>query len=316
MPVEDEVGLVPDLATATTNTYREADGSLTLQSFTERVNYQDEDDSWVPIENELVSAPGAAYEVMNAANSFETKIPSDPSVTPVRFEAEGAWVTMRMHGLDDASPAVDGAEATFDDVDGADEVTYAVTNSGLKEDILLESAPSTSDPALEYTYSLDASAGITPVMAEEGSIEFRDAAGDVKVLMPVAYMFDSAAPDPAFSYDVDYDLAPTGSGWEVTVTPDMDWLLDPARVYPVTVDPSLAQEPPSKDCWIRDSTPTGSNCGDASTFIKVGRSTAPATFRGLLDFNTSSIPTNADISYAGVAHHRGCSPALRRHLEG
>jgi hypothetical protein len=295
----EEVGLVPELATATSNTYREGDGSMRLESFTEPVNYLSEDQTWVPIDNELIPAPGAAYEVMNAGNSFEAKIPADPSTTPVSFATEDAWVTMRMHGLDDA-PSVDGEVATFEDVAGADEVTYEVTNTGLKEDILLEDAPSLASGALKYTYSIDASAGITPAVGLEGAIEFRDPAGEAVVVMPAAYMFDSASPEPATSHDVTYDLTPAGAGWKLTVTPSMQWLQDAARVYPVTIDPTLGNAPASKDCWIRDTTPTATACGDTATYVKVGRSSGPVNYRGLLDFDTSSIPDTATVDTAEI----------------
>lgn len=296
---DEPIGLVPELSTATSNTYRESDGSMRLEAFTEPVNYLSGDDAWVPIDNELVPAPGVAYEAMNAGNSFEAKIPADPSTTPVKFTTDGGWVTMRMHGLDDA-PTLDGGVATFDDVDAADEVTYEVTNFGLKEDILLEAAPPASGSPLAYTYSIDASAGIAPYMGDDGAIEFRDSAGEVAVVMPAAYMFDSASPEPATSNDVDYELVAAGAGWRLTVTPSMEWLQDSARAYPVTIDPSLGPEPASKDCWIRDTTPTTSACGDSATYVKVGRSSGPVNYRGLLDFDTSKIPTNAIVDSAEV----------------
>ncbi len=283
------------MSTATSNTYIDENGDMRLEAFAESVNYWAESQEWLPIDNELVPAPGAAYEAVNSANSFQAKIPADPSTTPVRFETEDVWVTMRLHGLSEA-PEVSGAAATFDEVRGADAVTYEVTSNYLKENILLEEAPV---GPLRYTYTIGTSAGLTPHLNADGSIEFRKANGDVTVVMPAAYMFDSGE-DVSVSTQVSYELVRNGAGWMLAVTPDAGWLQDPARVYPVTIDPSLGNEPAAKDCWIRDSTPSGNNCGDAATYVKVGRSSGPINYRGLLDFDTSSIPANATVSSAEV----------------
>ena len=158
---DDGRELVTRLATATTNTYEEPDGTMTLEAFTTPINYEEPDGEWRSIDNELVEAPGTAYEVENAANSFTAQIPADGSSTPVKFAVEDEWVTMRMHGLD-AAPQVEGATATFEQVADADQVTYEVQETGLKESIVLDAPPANGEP-LSYRYTLSASAGLTPV---------------------------------------------------------------------------------------------------------------------------------------------------------
>ncbi|WP_193614268.1 DNRLRE domain-containing protein [Nocardioides lijunqiniae] len=305
--LDEEAGLVPELATETSNTYRQSDGSMKLEAFTEPVNFQAEDDSWVPIDNELVAAPGAAYEAENAANSFEVKIPSDPAVTPVRFTTEDAWVTMRMHGLDDA-PQIEGEEATFSEVEDADEVTYQVNNTGLKEDIVLDGPPTEGEGSLVYTYSLDASSGITPVLTDSGSIEFRRADGETEVVMPAGFMTDSASPSPGLSHDVAYELEPQGAGWALTVTPSMGWLTDPARVYPVTIDPSLADKVVGRNCWLRSSTPNESNC--YTPLMRAGRNVDGVATRTVLLFDLSAVPATADVYGANVGITQSSMPGM------
>ncbi|MDQ3430636.1 MAG: hypothetical protein M3467_00080, partial [Actinomycetota bacterium] len=90
------------------------------------MNYQDESGDWVPIVNDFVAAPGATFDVQNAANDYTAQIPIDPAQDPIKFTSDDGWVSMRMHGLDGAAD-VDGSEVTFESVTKADEVTYEAT---------------------------------------------------------------------------------------------------------------------------------------------------------------------------------------------
>jgi hypothetical protein len=204
---------------------------------------------------------------------------------------------MRMHGVDDA-PSVDDSAATFEDVDGADGVTYTATPTGLKEDVLLESAPRAGE-TLSYAYSLNASSGLTPTFTDDGEIDFRNQLGSTLVTIPRASMTDSAG-DPAFSDEISYDLTKVGDGWKLTVTPNMSWLTAADRVYPVTIDPSLTGNTTLHDCFIGSSDPTDPHCGNGTTYVKVGRSDASHKYRGLMDFDVSDIPLTATVTAASV----------------
>ncbi len=96
----DEPVLVAGESTRTSNTYQEPDGSFTTEVYTAPVNYQDESGDWVPIVNDFVAAPGATFDVQNAANDYTAQIPIDPAQDPIKFTSDDGWVSMRMHGLD------------------------------------------------------------------------------------------------------------------------------------------------------------------------------------------------------------------------
>lgn len=57
--------------------------------------------------------------------------------------------------------------------------------------------------------------------------------------IPAPYMMDSAG---AHSNAVQYTLEQQGNGYLLTVTPDIHWLTDESRVYPVTIDPTILSE--------------------------------------------------------------------------
>ena len=66
-------------------------------------------------------------------------------------------------------------------------------------------------------------------------------AGKVEFAIPEPQMFDSSGikdvQEPAETA-VSTSLAADGDGWTITLSPDRSWLADPARVFPVHVDPT------------------------------------------------------------------------------
>ena len=278
-------GPVPELATEFSNTVRNADGTYTATVYEQPVNFENPNGDWQDISNELVDAPGPAYAVENEANSFTVSIPENPSQTPVKVATDDAWVTMKMAGSGDEAPLVDGNEAVYELGASASSVEYVAQETGLKETIVLAESP-TSPPV--YRYSVTTSAGLTPVLTELQRVEFRDAAGTAHFVIPRASMADSAAPEPAFSDDVDYLLTSIGEGWRLTVTPNAEWLADPTRVYPVSIDPTVENKITQKDCFLTEEAPGTTHCGESR--LKVGRTNGGNRRRAVLDFNVNNIP--------------------------
>jgi hypothetical protein len=293
-----EPGPVPELATVNSDTIREEDGSYSTRIYAYPVNYQDSEGDWTPIDNTLVSTVGSNYAAENSTNDFTTKIPADPSETPVAVATDEGTVHMQMKGIRDDSVAISGASAHIDDVKGADYVTYRVTSDGLKEDVVLSSVPTSEAPA--YTYALDSPDGLTPVLDDVGSVDFVTADGKVAATMPPAVMYDSASPTPAQSGAVSYTLEQTGDTWTLTVQPSPAWLNDPARVYPVTIDPWILDQPDRVDCFLGSFSPDGVHCGNGTTYLKAGREDSSHKYRSLLDFDVSAIPSTAVISWANL----------------
>ena len=292
-PDEREPGPVPELTTENSTVVRNQDGTYTAEISSGPVNYQDQSGEWEPISNELVDAPGTTYAVQNEANDYTVSIPENPAVTPVRFETGGDWVTMKLASSDDVEPDVSGTEAVFDDLTpAADEVTYEATDTGVKETIQIDGAPTSS---VSYSYNLTVSAGITPVLTDQGVVEFRDEKGETKFLIPRGSMSDSRQPDSAFSDAVGYRLQKTSAGWRFTITPSLEWLVDPGRVYPVSIDPTVDKQV-QKDCFLQQEAPGTTHCGEQ--IMKVGATNNFDRRRALFDFNINGIPADAVVSNA------------------
>ena len=285
-------GPVPALSDENSSTVLNADGSYTTEVSSGPVNHQDESGKWVPISNDLVEAPGTAYAVENEANSYTVSIPENLAVTPVLFEIDDAWLKMKILGGDDVDPRVSGNKATFEDpVPAADELAYEALDNGVKETITLDKAPSSP---VSYSYSLQVSDGITPVLTPTGTVEFREASGAARFVIPPGSMSDSARKSAA-STSVSYALRADGSAWRFTVTPSFAWLSDPARTYPVVVDPTV-DKITQKDCWLEQENPNANHCGEY--VVKVGNNNNLQKRRGLFDFNLNNLPPGAVLNNA------------------
>ncbi|PUB27631.1 RHS repeat-associated protein [Promicromonospora sp. AC04] len=247
----------------------------------------------------------------------------------VRVEdAAGRGVTV---GLPDAaagdltSPRVDGDTVTHSEVAGLGgaDLSYEVLPGRVKESIVLAEAPDGADPA-EFTFTLSELGDLTPRVEDDGSIGFYSELDPEPVAsIPAGVMWDSreaettqdgklSAPDDqgaAVSTDVDYELERAGKGaWTLTVTPDQEWLGDEARVWPVTVDPTIIVSPTgafSKDTMILSEAPTTSYY--TSSRLSVGR-TEGGVARSMVQFpkltgttgTDGVVPLGANVTHADL----------------
>jgi hypothetical protein len=85
--------------------------------------------------------------------------------------------------------------------------------------------------------------GLTATLAEDGSVVLRDAKGSVAGRVPAGQMsdslFDPESGEFTTSSAVRYELVQADRGQALRVSADEAWLHDPARVYPVSIDPSF-----------------------------------------------------------------------------
>ncbi|HEX6235791.1 MAG TPA: DNRLRE domain-containing protein [Acidimicrobiales bacterium] len=143
-------------------------------------------------------------------------------------------------------------EGVFDDVD----VEMETTVTGVKETIVIHDARS---PTV-YEFSLDLD-GLEPELDDPyGSVVLRDtASGEPVGVIPSAWAEDAGrgprgeTPDPG---PVAYELVGSGAETLLRVSVDEAWLRDPARVFPVRVDPTVGDYRMSGDTWIHSRYPT------------------------------------------------------------
>jgi RHS repeat-associated protein len=289
---------LPAKRTATSDTFQFPDGSREARIYQAPVNYRDEDGDWQPIKEGLEREGGY---LVNGDNSFDVALPSDLDSTPVRFTSGDAWVSERPLAIATEAANLEDEIATYEGARSGPSYEFSGLANGLKENISLDGpgAPST------YRFHLDASEGVRPELAKDGSIDFRDEGGELVATLPAPVMYDSATP-AQISDAVQFSLAPQGSGWQLSVEADSEWLSSPARVFPAKIDPSVIVPTPNIDCGISNGPYSEYQlCGTtgwplSGAFAKYHSSGPDEYARSLYHFDLSSIPATASINSAKV----------------
>ncbi|MCW2987158.1 MAG: repeat protein, partial [Solirubrobacterales bacterium] len=231
--------------TATSQTFRLPDGSRETRVYEAPINYRDAQGDWQPIEEGLEPAGGGA--LTNGDNAFDLRLPARIGAGPVRLTIGDQWISQQLLADPTAPADLEGEDAVYETASSMTSFAFSSLPNGLKEDIVIDdlSQPST------FRFELSASAGLTPVKVEDGSIEFRDANDSLVAILPAPVMIDSNPDAPASSRAVTYNLDSKGTGsWLLTIEADRDWLAAPERVWPVKIDPSVTVPAPALGCEI------------------------------------------------------------------
>lgn len=278
-----------ELRTRTSRTYELPDGRRVAAIFARPVNYRAADGSWQPIDSTLVAASGGFD---NRAGDVRVHVPSDLS-QPVQVTSGSASLAFTLQGA--SGPVVaSGETATFASPLPGVTVRYDSLPNGLKESTLLASAAA---PA-SFTYTVAVSAGVSAQAGADGSVVFRSADGTPAFVMPAPSMTDAAG---ASSPAVAVTLAPAAGGYTLTLSADPKWLADPARKFPVAIDPtSISYGTATNDCTITSGDDAGTSyCTAQNLQIGMDASDQNEVSRTIVQFDTSDpIPAHAQIENA------------------
>ncbi|MFB8082639.1 LamG-like jellyroll fold domain-containing protein [Streptomyces sp. NPDC056013] len=226
-------------STATSDYYVNADGSTTVRHFAGRTNFKGADGTWKAIDTSLTEDKDGRLQ--QTANSLDVEFApdaADKALASVDF-GTGRSLAYALKGAAKTEPTVaDNGTVTYADVLPETDVQLVPLAEGFKENVVLRSPQA----ANSWTFPL-AVKGLTPRVAADGDVEFTDANGKVTATIPHAFMEDSRidprSGDPAQSRAVTYELVTVDGEPALRMTADRAWLDDPARVYPVTVDPTV-----------------------------------------------------------------------------
>lgn len=271
------------------STYANTDGTKTTFNFQAPVNYRQPDGRWVPINTTLVPVSGSTSFISPSPSPTSSPSPSpSPSAgssagsssgwteksaaVPVTFAADGNAadlatipldgshaVSFGLEGAAAAPGTTQGNEVTYAQVLGGSDLRLAAGSGMVKEQIVLHSpnAPDTWVFPLHLT-------GLHAQVSTGGTIEFADASGKVLAYIPHGSMMDAKidphSGDGAMSDGVTYALITVNGGQAIKMTLDSAWLNDKARVFPVTVDPSVSSVT-SNGSTFAQTGETGDNSG-------------------------------------------------------
>jgi RHS repeat-associated protein len=302
-PEPERVGELAEMGTETATFYQLSDGRVEAEVSAAPVRYRDAAGRLRSIDTTVVDSDRVGVAFENVTNPFGSFF-GDASDELARFELDGRSVRLGLPGAARAvSPVADGDTVTFPDVLGAGvDVRYRVTGRLLKEEIVLARRP--VDASFAFALELDA------LLARElpdGSIGLYPGDTDVapSLVMPPPFMFDSAdvpgSPyGSAWSPEVTQRLVRDGDRLMVVVEPDREWLADPARVFPVTVDPTIRIQPPvneAQDAMILSDDPASNF--DGNWRLSVG-TTSSGLARSVVRFDLSVVPAGTVLDTASL----------------
>ncbi|MCL4367723.1 MAG: cell wall-binding repeat-containing protein [Actinobacteria bacterium] len=255
--------------TENSRTYLLSDGSKRADVYVAPVNYQDAQGQWQAIDTRLVPGPVGTFH--SAGTPVSVSVAPGSSLVPpvVSLAYRGAAVTLLLGGpsagpvaaatsvVPDAipvTPVVSGSTATFS-AGGVDtSMAYQVISSGVKETITLGSPRAPNS----FTFKLRHD-GLTLQQDETGQWGFYPAgAARPALVLGSLLVFDSSVDsggDPAYCDGATMMVTPGVGASTVTYTVPTAWLADPARVFPVKLDPTVTQGA-SADTYICDAYPT------------------------------------------------------------
>lgn len=307
----------------TTQTFANPDGSWTTIEYAQPVRVR-QGGTWTPVDTTLVKRPDGSIAPKAADVSLALN-PGGRGSAARPIVAAGAkgdeigltWPT------DLPAPTLSGDTATYPNVLPGVDLAVRATVTGYAETLVVRTAKAAANPALAHlTFGLyTKNTHVTAAGADpRDGLAVTDPAGAVLFGGDASRMWDSAKLAPQAGPDATHrqaSMAVQVSGDHVTVSPDREFLTDPATVYPVSLDP---------DNWctscgiqhhdvVQSGFPTAHNydaTAGALTTLKAGweNSDRAATSRSYIQMNTAAfagtVVTSATLNTT-VAHTWNCS---------
>jgi RHS repeat-associated protein len=237
-------GAVEDTAARKWNSmeFVNPDGSRQQRIFGDLQFVAAPDGSMVPVDATLKAQPATGWLAPAASVAGVSFAPVSDGSTLARMDAgDGVSVGFGVAGSATVPVVVSGAGsvARYANVLPGADVELSATRYGYKDKVILHS---TAAPT-SWVFPLRTE-GVTPSWdPQTGQVQLTDRHGNVVGTIPPAFMQDSSVDarsgGPAVSTHVSQTLVSQGDGWALQVELDPAWLADPARVWPVILDPAV-----------------------------------------------------------------------------
>ncbi|MHB0979948.1 MAG: DNRLRE domain-containing protein [Thermoleophilia bacterium] len=294
---------LPEKRSATSREFLLPDGSHQVEVFLDPVNYQDAAGAWQPFQRALEVSQKPGFALENQTNTFAAYFGADGAGGGVvRVEREGVALEMRpvLSSLTadtvlPTPPKLLQDQVVYLDTFPGVSLRYETRPGALKETIVLADAAAPTS----FEFRLSAT-GLTPRTNVDGSISFLDAAGETAFLLPRPWVTDSAPGAPVV--DLEQTLRAEGDGYLLSVSLDPAWLADPARVFPVLIDPTIETQAVALDTFLSPTFPTTSY--GTQTTLRVGNDTAYGDTRSLVKFTLPTLTEFPQIQQASLSLYK------------
>ncbi len=298
--------------TQNSKTFLNPNGTYTTEISQQDINYQDKNGQMKPIDTTLekntngykIDKNSIQAEFSDKANDL-IKITNPKDNTSIDYKIADADKT-KINPIKKS-----GNKLSYENYKKDTTLNYTIKNGQVKEEIVLDKPPADNT----FTFELDLK-GLKPEEQKDGSISlFDEEKRNNKAINPkirnkpsmiieVPFMTDSKLNDllqPTHSDSVDMKIKQKkGSVYILKVTADKRWLDDPARVYPVKIDPTFSVQQSSILDTYMSSDQTQQYVRANEDRMYAGSNNRWPEHRALFRFDTSFIPKDANISSARV----------------
>ena len=260
-----------------TKVYKKNDGSYTAMVSSEPLHFI-QDGKWTDIDNTLVNSVEDGKSVFKNTNSmFDIMFPdvlSENSGIEIKndeyslsfslqnIEISQVEITENTNNYADTNEnnqqikeqlKTQSDSALYENVMPETDIEYSISSNKIKENIIINQPSAIKE---QYSFNLSAE-GLTGVIEDDNSVSFLNADGEKIFYIPAPFMKDASE---VTSLNIDIDLTNNGNGeYVLTYSPDLDWLNDDLRTFPIIIDPIIGV---ANSTWIEDVSVTSENPDD------------------------------------------------------
>ncbi|MEU8224077.1 RHS repeat-associated core domain-containing protein [Kribbella sp. NPDC048915] len=281
---------VESLRSETSTTWANPDGTMTTEAHAAPIRFRNASGAWEQVD--LTLARAADGTVAPRGHQFGLRLGKRNAAAGGLFASATAGAGRLVEWLAPwklPEPTLDGTKATYAEVQPGIDLRLDARRSGFETDFIVKQRPA-DGTAPVWRIPLRTK-GLTGRQLEDGTIEFVDAKNVVQSRIPVGQMWDAVTDEhtkmPVNTAPVAMSLEQVSAGRAtLVIAPDAKWFLDPARVFPVTVDPTYANVAvlPTFDTFVQSGWP---NDLSTTTDLRVGKN-GTTTERSFLNFAGSA----------------------------
>ena len=275
--------------------YLLSDGTVRAEIRSSRTSVRDSAGAWQNIDTSLISVPGEDAVCTHASPVAAEFRSQARGARAARLKGDGWTLEMELLGAAEGVRLAAGSKVRYAGVARDTDLEYECLVDGLKETLFLSSAEAPS--TFCFDMRLD---GLQARQAPGGDVAlYKPGMSEPTLRIGELVVCDSSTNDagePAYCTNPTMTIEAVPGGAVATYEIPVEWLADPARVFPVMVDPTLSTYA-SDDTYVNAKKATTSY-GSASTFLCGQATGATGWKRGFVKFDVSSIPTSSLVESA------------------
>ncbi|MDX2973376.1 RHS repeat-associated core domain-containing protein [Kribbella solani] len=250
---------VESLRSETSSTWANPDGTMTTEAHAAPVRFKDVKGAWQSID--LTLAKGTDGTVAPLGHGFGLQLGKRNGAVGGVFASATAGTGRQVEWMAPwklPEPSIDGTTAMYAEVQPGVDLKLDARRTGFETDLVVKERPAAA-PVWRIPLRTK---GLTARQSAGGAIEFVDAKNVVRSRIPVGQMWDAVTDEhtkmPVNNVPVKMAVEQAAPGKATLVlAPDPAWFMDPARVFPITVDPTyeVSTTRPSFDTWVQSAYP-------------------------------------------------------------